>query len=350
MFSTLAAVALLLVPAAPVSAAPAATAPPQVRSIELSLASATVSGLETVPLNIRMRLTDDVGISNVGDNAGGWSPDLSFGPGRSAMLQLAEGTLKDGVWAGQILITSGWSGSVRPTEVWATDLDGHTLQVDPATVIDTPAVTVHSSHRPVVKLSFSPSPAFPGTAVTEIVTATDADTGNPYPFLPLSLGVDNLCPEWAGGTPATTGFYGTYQRTLDVESSDHLLNCVLVRGPDVTPPPGQKPQFTVIASDARFVTHKYRVGATPAKTSVPAGTNVKVNGTVLPLYEGKVMALQRLSGGAWLTVNTGKLSAAGRFTIVATPPGKGLYTYRVLAATDASNVGNTSVSFTIRGT
>jgi hypothetical protein len=35
---------------------------------------------------------------------------------------------------------------------------------------------------------------------------------------------------------------------------------------------------------------------------------------------------------------------------VATPPGKGLYTYRVLAPTDASNVGNTSVAFTIRGT
>ena len=350
MISTLAAAALLLVPAAPAIPASAATAPPQVRSIELSLASATVSGLATVPLTIRVRLSDDVGVSTIGDNAGGWSPVVSFGPNGYALLQLAEGTPKDGIWAGQVLITSRWSGTVRPTQVFVTDLDGHTAQVDPATVIDTPAVTVHSPHRPVVRLSFSPSPAFPGTAVTEIVRATDADTGNPYPFLPLWLGVDNQCAESGGSATATTGLFGTFQRTLDVDSSDDLLQCVFVRGPDVTPPPGQQPQLTIIAYDGRYVPHKYRVAATPARTSAPAGTNVKVTGTVRPLYEGKVLALQRLSGGVWRTVNTGALSAAGSFTIVATPPGKGVYSYRVLASTDDANAGNTSPTFTIRGT
>jgi hypothetical protein len=57
------ATAALLVPAAPAVAAPAAdTSPPQVRSIELSRSAVTVSGLDTVLVTVRVRLTDDTGV------------------------------------------------------------------------------------------------------------------------------------------------------------------------------------------------------------------------------------------------------------------------------------------------
>jgi hypothetical protein len=56
------------------------------------------------------------------------------------------------------------------------------------------------------------------------------------------------------------------------------------------------------------------------------------------------------SAGAWKTVNTGRVRTSGRFTIVATPPGKATYSYRVYAPGDADTVGGLSKTFIITGT
>jgi hypothetical protein len=335
----------------PAHAAPADTTPPRLRSMELSLASATVSGLETAPMTVRIRLTDDTGVSGTGDGAGGWTVFGDFGGIKGYVLfQLAQGTPQDGVWSGDVRITSGWSGPVRLAKLYAQDLAGNRLEVDPSTVIDAPAVDVHSSHHPAVQISFTPSPAWPGSAVTQHVRAWDTQTGRAWPGLAVSLGIDNACADYAGDTPIRTSTAGTYQRALTAAVADNWLTCAYVLGPEV-PSPAGRPTPTFIASDARFVRHKYIVTGVPAEKSVKRGTNVNVNGTLRPNWQGKTISLQRLyPGKVWRTVNTGRVSSRARFTIVATPPGKGTYTYRTYAPGDVANDGNTSAPFTIRGT
>jgi len=87
-------VAALLVSAAPAVAAPAADAsPPQLRSIELSQTAVTVSRLQTVLVDVRVRLTDDTGVEAVGGGTGYW-PVLSFAnaPTGNATLARSGGT------------------------------------------------------------------------------------------------------------------------------------------------------------------------------------------------------------------------------------------------------------------
>lgn len=352
--STAAVLALSLISAAPAVAAPAAdTEPPQLHSITFAQSSVTVSGTQTRLVGVRVRLTDDTGVEPrhylASEELGSPWLQMSASPNSYVLLRLAEGTEQDGIWTGTIPVTSAWSGSIQPVQIFAYDRNlTNKLTVDPRTVVDTPSLQVQSSHRPAIDMTFSPEPAPAGKPVLQRIRAWDTTTGKPWANLALRLSSDNGCVEPGELVTVRTRADGTYQRTISVQRRQ-WLQCAWVPGvnqPTMPDPP------TIIASDGGHIRDKrYSVSATPAARSVRAGTNVNVDGSASPLHRGKILQLQRLyPDKTWRKVSTGKVRTSGRYTIVASPPGRATYSYRVYAPGDGYAVGGTSKVFTIRGT
>ncbi|WP_433721107.1 hypothetical protein ACQP2Y_37965 [Actinoplanes sp. CA-051413] len=341
----------LLVPAGPAGAAPAAdTTPPELKSIELSRSAVTVSGLQTVMIDVRVRLTDETGVEPTSDGVGGSFPYVALDatPNNFAELELTEGTPQDGTWTGQVAVTSAWQGTVRVKHVAAYDKAWNLLDVDPDTVIDPVAVQVTSSHRPGIDMTF-PEPATRGKPIVMTVRVWDTDTGRPWANAPLVIGNDNGCVESGFRVNGRTGSTGTFRRTVPANQAG-ALHCAWVPGTSRTSGGGLDNR-TIIAIDAAHLRYtRYKVSAKPARTAAPAGSSVDVTGSVSPLNKGKVIRLQRYSGGAWKNVNTGRVRASGRYTVVATPAGKASYSYRVYAPGDGYAVGGSSKAFTVRGT
>jgi len=342
-------IGLLLTATATTSAHAAAadTTPPQLRSITLSEDTVTVAGTAVKFVDVDVRLTDDVGVVEGRELNYFFDPILTF-PNFSVQLALSSGTPQDGVWSGIAPVTSEWRGAVQPISVVARDEAQNKLVVDPRTVIDTPTLTVHSSNTPAVEITLTPNPAVPNSAITLTVRSYNRDTRQFWPGLPIAVGVDNSCPEDViDRATARTDIRGYYRQTLPAGQMYDFVYCAWVPAANA---PGQP--STRIGGHAANVTYqyKYAVTAAPAAASVPAGTNVEVNGHINPPTQRKTVHLQRLYGTEWRTVNSGATRPSGRFTILATPPGVGLYRYRVYAPGQTGITGNTSATFTIRGT
>jgi hypothetical protein len=94
--------------------------------------------------------------------------------------------------------------------------------------------------------------------------------------------------------------------------------------------------------------YRYLVRATPTANVVTVGTPVEVTGNVTPAVEGKTVNLQRLYGTTWRTVSTAVTRASSRYTVVVTPPGVGIYPYRVQVDDGENRVGNASPTFAVR--
>lgn len=347
-----AALVLTLLPAAPALAAPAAdTTPPEVHSITFAKSSTTVSGVTTELVEVKVRMTDDSGVLPTDYEAGRLlaSPYLTLNTeyNRFVLLRLASGTAQDGIWSGSLPVTSAWSGAVTATHLYAQAEDS-ILDIDPHTAVDVPTLQVTSSHRPALDITYTPEPLPTAQPFVEHVRAWDTTTGLPWPNLSIRLSDDNGCVEPGNLIVAKTGADGTYQRKLTSDGWG-VGHCAWVPG---TNQPNMPEPRTMIAADGGSVRRtRFAVGATPAATSAKAGTDVDVNGNVTPLVKGKVLQLQRLyPGNAWRTVSTGRVRDSGRYTLVATPPGKATYSYRVYAPGDANSVGGLSRTFTIRGT
>jgi hypothetical protein len=352
--SMAAAVLSSLLPAAPALAAPAAdTAPPEVHSITFAESAVTVSGLETHFVQVRVRLTDETGVQQEdyvpSDQAAGPAVQVNGGPNSYVVLRRTEGTDQDGIWTGSLPVTSVWSGTIEPIRVHALDKTfQNRLDVDPRTIIETPSLEVQSSHRPMIEMTFSPEPATKGQPVTQRIRAWDATTNAPWPNLPLTISSDNGCVEPAGSLSRRTGADGTFQRTLSGDEAQ-WLQCAWVAGAAQPGQPWPPTYLAVTSAHVRYT--RYVVTATPAATSVPAGTNVNVDGNVTPLAVGKTVQLQRrYPDNTWRKVGTALIRASGRYTLVATPGGQATYSYRVYAPGDYRAVGGTSKVFTIRGT
>ncbi|GAA3932437.1 hypothetical protein Aau02nite_17170 [Amorphoplanes auranticolor] len=345
---------LSLIPAVPAFAGAAAdTAPPELKSITLERSSVTVSGVRTELVGVSVRLTDETGVRPIEYMASEYlaSPALrmSASPNSWVLLRLAEGTEQDGIWTGTIPVTSAWSGAIQPVGIHATDqTDANVLSADPRTLVDTPTLQVQSSHRPALDMTFSPEPAIAGKPVTQKIRVWDTATGKPLANQPVVLGIDNGCVEPGEITTVKTRADGTYQRTLSA-ARWQWAQCAWVPGVDQPTMPYPP---TVIARDSGGVrTMRYSVSATPAAKSAPVGKNVDVNGSATPLHKGKVMHLQRLyADKTWRKVNSATVRTSGRFTLVASPPGKATYSYRVYAPGDSYAVGSLSKVFSIRGT
>ncbi len=339
--------AAVLVAAAPPAVA-AADTPPRLVSIALSRESIAVSGTDVQLLTVSVHLTDDNGVEDSADMVGDPYPIVRFGnTGVTVYLQLGSGTERDGVWTGVAPVTSDWDATEQPTRVSAVDTGSNHLSVDPRTVIDTPAVRVQSSNQPVLTMTMTPDPVLPGGVVTRTVRAVNKTTGQPWPRLPLVLtGMDGCGADMGSAANARTDANGIFRDTHggpgDIWSDNE---CAWVPAANV---PGQyATRIGYVNARARY---QYLVSAKPAATAVPAGTNVEVTGNVTPAVEGKTVNLQRLTGTTWRTVNTAVTRASSRYTLVATPSGTVAWTYRVQVADGERRVGNTSPTFTIRGT
>ena len=280
----------VLGPAGPAGAAPAAdTTPPELKSIELSRSTVTVSGLQTVMLEVRVRLTDETGVEPSSDGGGGNFPYVALAatPNNFAELDLTEGTPQDGIWTGQVAVTSAWQGAVRVSHVAAYDKAWNKLDVDPSTVIDPVTLQVTSSHRPGIDMTF-PEPAKRGKPVVMTVRVWDTDTGRPWANAPLVIGNDNGCVEPGFRVNGRTGSTGTFRRTVPANQAE-WLHCVWVPGTSRTSGGGVDNR-TIIAIDAAHLRYtRFKVSAAPAKAAVPAGSAVDVTGSVSPLNKGKVI-------------------------------------------------------------
>ncbi|MFI1993883.1 hypothetical protein [Actinoplanes sp. NPDC020271] len=341
--------ALSLLPAAPA----VDTAPPEVHSITFAKSSVTISGLRTEFVEVRVRLTDETGVQPTeylpSDRLASPYLHLNTALDNIVLLRLAKGTPQDGIWSGSLPVTSAWSGAVTVTGIHAEDQSlTHPLEIDPRTVVDAPTLQVTSSHRPALDVTFAPEPLPSGKPFVETVRAWDTTTGKAWPGLSIRLSDDNGCVEPGAVSSVRTSANGTYRRKL-TWSARQWLHCAWVSG--INQPTMPEPR-TMIAVDSGFVrTKRFVVRATAAATSVKAGTNVAVTGNVTPVVPGKSVRLQRLHpGNVWRTVNSVQVRTSGRYTLVATPPGRATYYYRVYAPGDGYAVGGLSKTVTIRGT
>jgi hypothetical protein len=160
--------------------------------------------------------------------------------------------------------------------------------------------------------------------------------------------VDNSCAEsLVSRATGRTDSRGLYRETLPAGHLYDVVYCVWTPAENA---PGQP--YTQIGGDAAHVNYQYTysVTAAPAATSAPAGTNVEVNGKIDPPSQRKTVHLQRLYSTGWRTVNSGETRPSARFTILATPPGVGLWSYRIYVPGEPGITGNVSKTFTIRGT
>jgi hypothetical protein len=339
--------AVLVAAAPPAVAAVADTTPPELKSITLSREDITVSGLNVELLTVSVRLTDDEGVVDSPSNIDNTYPTLYFSSPRVAVyLQLGSGTARDGVWTGVAPVTSDWDAYSQPTRVDAVDEAGNFLFVDPRTVIDTPAVRVHSSNEPVLTATVTPDPVLPRNAVTRTIRAVNKTTGQPWPRLPIAVTTAEGCDPALGSAPnAKTDANGVWRDTLPA-GTIWGANCVWVPGAGNVP--GQfETRISALVARPRY---QYVVYAKPTTTSAPAGTNIEVTGSVTPAVEGKTVNLQRLYGTTWRTVSTALTRASSRYTVVTTPPGVGAWIYRVQVDDGEFRVGNVSPRFVLRGT
>ena len=319
--------------AVPVAAAAVDTEPPRLVSMSLSEDRIIIGGLSVEQLTVSVRMTDNVGVAEYYDIGQGHVPYVRFNHRGHTLvnLRLTAGTPQDGVWTGIAAVTSNWSGIAKPDGLYATDSAVNVLSVDPATVIDVPSVHVTSWNHPELKLTISPAVITPPNGYTVTVQGYDRTTGRPWANLPVFA-----------DRAVRLDANGRYRYTVPGGEIQVDATAVEVVGERIA---GQ-PQ-TLISAAYAWPRYRYVVSAAPAATSVPAGTDVAVNGHLYPARAGKEVRLQRLSGTEWRTVNTGVTRSSSRFTITATPP-RGTWSYRVYAPGD-DHVGNTSAAFALTG-
>jgi hypothetical protein len=332
-------------------AAPAAaadTAPPVVRGIEFSRERIEVSGLGVELLVVDLRLTDETGVNDWDSVERGHFPAVAIGD-HVVALRLGRGTPQDGWYTGGIAVTSGWPSTNRPTRAYVMDTAGNEADVDLAALgITLPTVTVTSTGRPTLRLLMTPDPAPVRSAINPVVRVTDA-TGRPWPDVPVQVGYDNLCVEHLTPAPdGRTDASGVYTAP-QLPAGRNYPGGFCARITSDLNIPGQIPTYIAIATT--LITYRTKITATPARTSVRAGTDVEVSGNLQPEQQGTEVELQRLyRDGGWRTVNRARTRPSSRFTVIATPPGRATHSYRVLVRADGDRPAATSPAFTIRGT
>ncbi|MDX6283487.1 MAG: hypothetical protein QOH03_4558, partial [Kribbellaceae bacterium] len=94
------------------------------------------------------------------------------------------------------------------------------------------------------------------------------------------------------------------------------------------------------------------VTAAPAKTSVPAGETVLVNGSAKGGYAPvpRPATLQRLYGSVWRGVSSATVRQSGRITLTAPPAPVGTISYRVYLPAFGHYQAGASKTFVIRST
>ena len=347
--SVAAATVLMLMSGLGVIAAPfahAAGGGPQLVDVQLSQASVAVSGLAHADVAVRVHLTSVPGVNPYGMEGNPGLP-IAFarvGPGRGQVdgaaegrgLQLESGDAHDGWWSQTIHVTAGYDGAFAVTSVYATDVDGGVLSVDPRTQGIAPTLQVIGSNIPHLQLRYAPKPLAIGTTLTMSGTVTFADTGAAAPGAPVVIGFDNRCgPDGLGSISTVTDGSGRWRLQDPHWVQGGSLHCAFllddkvvnayVDGPALFAELSFAPQYWVPFS-ARMATHHVGVGTKVAVTG-------QIGKFVYGAYSDKATVyLQRIVGRRWRTVGTTVTTATGVFALIAQPPTRGTHYYRVLLA------------------
>lgn len=340
---TLAVVAFGLLPAAPAVAAD--TSPPQLVDIQLGSSSFTVNGFGYTAVQLRLHLTDDTGVVRADPNAGLGLPGTPYveltkttaGRGQVTSLSadvftLTSGTAQDGWWTTTLRMTAGYDGAWTVTEVSATDGSGNVLDVDPRTQGINATMQVKGENIPHLSMRQTPDPATGDRgSIAFAGHVTDLDTGRPL-RASVHMGFDAGCTTfpYGGASSVTSAADGSWR--LSFSSWLPNAGCASIYNLSHVPDPAHPgATMTVQIFYVNFrVAPAYRwpVGASLAATSIRLGESTTVNGGTGAV--GETVRLQRLVSNSWRTVGEAKVRRSGRFTLIAEPPSRGNWRYRVL--------------------
>jgi hypothetical protein len=315
-----------------------------VTSVTLARTSVAVSGLNTVPVEVRMKGGYDstepgdatVPMNVFLERTGGTGPAKYMIAG---LLKRVAGTVQKGEWAGYLYVPSTANGTFKVSGVLAGSVtDGSTGSTVEPTPYAGPSIAVTGLHLPKFSVSIIPKIVPFGSAYKVRVTVYDATTGMPYGTrINVQVTWDNLCVE-SDGDRYLTNTAGVVEVIYAAYKADGL-NCVRLRGR----------AFDTL-SLGWWVLRPGIVAATPSKTSAPVNSLVPVNGSVAGAPADCPVILQRLRGATqWRAVSQAKVRQSGRFTVVAQPPFVGSNIYRVALPTCGRTQAGVSKSFTIRG-
>ncbi|MDQ1683230.1 MAG: hypothetical protein QOH99_1771 [Frankiaceae bacterium] len=335
---SIAALALLSTLAVTPAAHSDASTAPQLLDVQLSETAATVSGLEWHDVVVRLHLTSPIGIAPTTDTEGSTYPSVRFdrtGAGRGQVqvapdgpaFTLASGTAQDGWWQGLVHVTAGYDGTFTVTHVWAMQSDfTAVLSVDPRTIGINAQLQVTGVNIPHVTIKQAPDPVVNGSSLTLSGTVTGVDTGLPFAGVTVGVRVDTACIGSPTGPGSPTAADGSWHQAFPKWDASEL-NCAFIaaaHNPSATDN-GIAEYVGLFNIDPDF--HEW-ISAQLASGTVRAGGAVAVTGKSSAIREPLI--LQRLVRSTWRTVGTSTVRLSGRFTLVAQPPSRGTWRYRVL--------------------
>jgi hypothetical protein len=102
----------------------------------------------------------------------------------------------------------------------------------------------------------------------------------------------------------------------------------------------------VVATPASAVTSS--VSLTSSRSVMTLGETVRESGAVSPAQPGKVVSLQRYSGGAWHTIANQALNGYSRYSFTTRPTATGTWTFRTVKPVFGSYSRAVSASRTVR--
>lgn len=299
--------------AAPLAVDPALT----VHSVTLSRSSVAVSGLNVVPVEVRVSASYDPAVPDVPLSvlldrtaAGGSLPRMA-----ASNLPRVSGTAASGVWGGTLFVPSTAGGSFKVTAVSAGfDSPVNPIMTEP-TPFDGPTLSVTGVHQPRITVTTYPNPVPQGSSYALGGTVIDSATGLPYATtIPVEIGVDNTCVEYTRPVVRTTTA-GKFAYRLPAAAAEGG-NCAILANAG-----------TFIAGITVTPVRVGWIGAAPSATrgtvGAPVGVHGKTNGTFCPVQ------LQRLRGDTqWRTVAVARVRQSGRFTLLAPLPVAGTLIFR----------------------
>lgn len=104
------------------------------------------------------------------------------------------------------------------------------------------------------------------------------------------------------------------------------------------------------ASATRSAVIQRDITAKWSSSSVSVGRGTVLSGTVYPSSRGKVLTLQRRSGGKWVTVGSLTLGSTSRYAFTVKPASKGTWYYRLLITSDKVFTTSTANAPALRAT
>lgn len=286
-----------------------------VHSVTLSRASVAVSGLNVVPVEVRVSATypaTDVPLSVVFERT---TPGGSLRSMAASNLPRVSGAAGAGVWSGTLNVPSTAGGAFKVTGVLAGfDHPGSPVMSEP-TPYDGPTLSVTGLHQPRITMTTYPDPVPVGSAYAVGGRVVDSATGLPYGTqIPVEIGVDNLCVEYTRPVVRTTTA-GTFAHGLPASAAEWVNCAILTNG------------GTYIEGITISPARPGWLGAHPTATAGSVGATVTVygksNAALCPVQ------LQRLRGDTqWRTVAQSRVRQSGRITLLAPLADAGTLVFR----------------------